>query len=138
MNEPILELIRSAWNLLESEQWDEMLAKAGEAQAAAKKAGFSVGVSRSLSVQAFVHYIRSDFQTALSECVEALRIGGSDAETKVPARGVLALVNWSWAITRRHFGIATAPCRCWKIPTTRLPKRSASRFVEGFCSRLAK
>lgn len=95
MSEQVSELLRRAWQLQESEQWDEMLALATEARNLAEAAGFAPGRPRALAVEAFVHYIRSDFKTALAECIEALRLAGGDAEAEARTRGVLALVHWS-------------------------------------------
>jgi signal transduction histidine kinase len=72
-----------------------MLALAAEARSLSEQTGFAPGVPRSLAVQAFVHYIRSDFRTALSECIEALQQSAGDAEAECRARSVLALVHWS-------------------------------------------
>jgi signal transduction histidine kinase len=91
----ISELLDEAWRFRESEQWERMLALAGEARVLSEQAGFGVGIPRALAVQAFVHYIRSDFRTALSECIEALQLAAGDAEAECRARSVLAMVHWS-------------------------------------------
>jgi signal transduction histidine kinase len=72
-----------------------MLALAAEARSMSEEIGFAAGIPRALAVQAFVHYTRSDFRTALSECIEALHMGVGDAEAECRARSVLALVHWS-------------------------------------------
>lgn len=95
MLEDILKRLREAWDLLESEDWDRMLKVAEESRVQSEKAGFSIGTARALALEAFVHYIRADFKTALSECIEALHLGAGDAESESRIRGVLALVHWS-------------------------------------------
>jgi tetratricopeptide (TPR) repeat protein len=60
-----------------------------------KKQASPPGVARSFAVTAFAHYIRADLRTALSECMEALRLAPRDAETESRARAVLALIHWS-------------------------------------------
>lgn len=72
-----------------------MLALAAEARSLSEQIAFAPGIPRSLAVQAFVHYIRSDFRTALSECIEALQLAAGDAEAECRARSVLAMVHWS-------------------------------------------
>ena len=74
--ERISHLLNSAWQFRESEHWEDMLALAAEARALSEKTGFAPGVPRSLAVQAFVHYIRADFRTALAECIDALQYAG--------------------------------------------------------------
>jgi signal transduction histidine kinase len=93
--ERISHLLNTAWQFRESEHWEEMLALAAEARALAEKSGFGPGVPRSLAVQAFVHYIRADFRTALAECIDALQMAGGDLEAECRARSVLAMVHWS-------------------------------------------
>lgn len=95
MSAQISELLQQAWQLRESEQWEKMLELAAQARMLSEETGFSPGVPRALAVQAFVHYIRSDFQTALAECIEALRLSSGDVEAESRSRGVLALVHWS-------------------------------------------
>ena len=72
-----------------------MLAIAAEARAISERIGFTCGHPRALAVEAFVHYIRSDFNTALSLCTEALHCASGDVETEARTRGVLALVHWN-------------------------------------------
>lgn len=93
--ERISHLLKTAWEFRESEQWEEMLALAAEARALSEQIGFAPGVPRSLAVQAFVHYIRADFRTALSECIDSLQLAAGDVEAECRARSVLALVHWS-------------------------------------------
>ena len=70
--ERVSQLLAEAWHLRESEQWDRMLALAEEAREVAVQSGFAPGVPRAIAVRGFVHYIRSDFRAALSDCIEAL------------------------------------------------------------------
>ncbi|HYI93076.1 MAG TPA: tetratricopeptide repeat protein, partial [Bryobacteraceae bacterium] len=95
MSAQISALLHKAWQLQASEQWDEMLALAAEARELSDRIGFSPGRPRALAVEAFVHYIRSDFRTALAQCIEALRLSRGDIEAEARVRGVLALVHWS-------------------------------------------
>jgi signal transduction histidine kinase len=95
MSHKVSEILLSAWQLQESEKWDQMLALAAEARALSENVGFPLGHPRALAIEAFVHYIRSDFDTALRRCTEALRLGAGDAETEARTRGVLALVHWT-------------------------------------------
>jgi signal transduction histidine kinase len=91
----VSELLRKAWHLQDTEQWDEMLRLAAEARAISERIGFTLGRPRALAVEAFVYYIRSDFKTSLSLCTEALRLASGDAEAEGRTRAVLALVHWS-------------------------------------------
>ena len=91
----IASLLESAWRLRESEDWEQMLVLAAEARELSEQTGYSAGISRALAVQAFVHYIRSDFRKALAECIEALHLALGDAEAECRARSVLAMVHWS-------------------------------------------
>ncbi len=91
----VSQLLATAWQLRESEQWDRMLALAEEARSVSEDAGFGPGIPRAIAIQAFVHYIRADFRTALSECIEALQLASGDADAECRARSVLALVHWS-------------------------------------------
>jgi signal transduction histidine kinase len=91
----VSELLRKAWQLQESEQWDDMLAIAAEARTVSERVGFAAGHPRALAVEAFVHYIRSDFKAALSVCAEALHLASGDIEAEARTRGVLALVHWN-------------------------------------------
>ena len=91
----IEELLRRAWELRITEEWDETLAVSEEARALSERVGFMPGVSRAYSTQAFVHYIRSDFRRALSLSIDALHMTGGDAEAECRARSVLAMVHWS-------------------------------------------
>ncbi len=95
VNEQVSALLRSAWQMRESEQWDQMMALAEQARVLSEREGFAQGVPRAMAIQAFVHYIRSDFASAVSECIEALRLSAGDAETESRARSVLALVHWT-------------------------------------------
>jgi signal transduction histidine kinase len=88
-------LLKTAWQARDSEQWDHMLELAAEARMLSEQAGFAPGIPRSLALQAFVHYIRSDLRTALSECIKALHLAAGDAEAECRARSVLAMVHWS-------------------------------------------
>jgi signal transduction histidine kinase len=91
----ISQLLDTAWQFRESEHWEQMLALAAEARALSEQTGFAPGVPRSLAVQAFVHYIRADFRTALAECIDALQMAAGDVEAECRARSVLAMVHWS-------------------------------------------
>ena len=91
----ISELLASAWQLRESEQYDRMLELAEEARSLSEETGFTAGVPRAIAVRAFVHYIRSDFRVALTECIEALHMAHGDSEAEGRARSVLAMVHWS-------------------------------------------
>ncbi|HET8550585.1 MAG TPA: tetratricopeptide repeat-containing sensor histidine kinase [Bryobacteraceae bacterium] len=91
----VRELIEEAWNLRETEQWDKLLATAAEAKRLAEEYGDQTGVSLALSAQGFVHYIRSDFQTALSYCMDALKLSYGHVQAEGRARGILAMVHWS-------------------------------------------
>ncbi len=95
VSDQIAELIKKAWQLRESEQWDRMLALAEEARKLSEEHGIALGVPRALAIQAFVHYIRSDFEGALGESIEALRLSSGDDEAESRARSVLALVHWT-------------------------------------------
>ncbi len=95
VSEKISELVKTAWQLRESEQWDRMLALAEEARRLSEEHGVALGVPRALAIQAFVHYIRSDFEGALAESIEALRLSAGDEEAESRARSVLALVHWT-------------------------------------------
>ncbi|HYO81013.1 MAG TPA: tetratricopeptide repeat-containing sensor histidine kinase [Bryobacteraceae bacterium] len=88
-------MLREAWSLRESEQWERMLQMADEARLLSEQSGFNQGVPRALALRAFVHYIRSDFRTALSECIEALHLAAGDAEAECRTRSVLSMVHWS-------------------------------------------
>jgi signal transduction histidine kinase len=94
-SERISHLLKTAWEFRESEHWEEMLTLAAEARALSHEIGFAPGVPRSLAVQAFVHYIRADFRTALAECIDALHLAAGDVEAECRARSVLAMVHWS-------------------------------------------
>jgi signal transduction histidine kinase len=91
----IADLLRTAWEFRESEKWEEMLALAEEARSLSEQIGFRPGLPRSIAVRAFVHYIRADFPTALSEAIEALQLAAGDLEAECRARSVLAMVHWS-------------------------------------------
>lgn len=93
--ERIATLLKTAWHLRESEQWDRMLALADEARTLSEETGFAAGVPRALAMRAFVHYIRADFRTALNECIDALHLAAGDVEAECSARSVLAMVHWS-------------------------------------------
>jgi signal transduction histidine kinase len=93
--ETITELLRTAWEFRDSEQWEQMLALAAEARNLSEQSGFAPGVPRALAVQAFVHYIRADFRTALALCIEALQLASGDVEAESRARSVMAMVHWS-------------------------------------------
>lgn len=72
-----------------------MLALAAEARRLSEQDGVALGIPRALAIQAFVHYIRSDFEAALAESIEALRLSAGDEEAESRARSVLALVHWT-------------------------------------------
>jgi signal transduction histidine kinase len=91
----VRELVDQAWNLREGEHWDRLLATAEEARDLALAIGDQAGASLALSAQGFVHYIRSDFTTALSCCVEALKLSYGDEQAEGRARGILSMVHWS-------------------------------------------
>lgn len=93
--EQVASLLDAAWRLRDSEDWEQMLALAGQARELSESVGYSAGISRALALQAFVHYIRSDFRKALAECIEALHLALGDAEAECRARSVLAMVHWS-------------------------------------------
>jgi signal transduction histidine kinase len=95
VNDQVSGLLKSAWQLRESEQWDRMMALADEARELSEKSGFAQGIPRAIAIRAFVHYIHSDFASAVSECIEALRLSAGDPETESRARSVLALVHWT-------------------------------------------
>lgn len=95
VNEQISSVIKQAWQLRETEEWDRMLALGQEARVLAEQHGVSDAIPRALAVQAFAHYIRSDYESALNECIEALRLAAGDTESESRARSVLALVHWT-------------------------------------------
>lgn len=84
-----------AMEIRELEQWDRMLALAAEAQALSEEADYSRGIARSITVRAFVEYIRSEYAIAVKHCMEALSFAADDEETEARARSVLAVVQWS-------------------------------------------
>jgi signal transduction histidine kinase len=88
-------LLKIAFQVRELENWDEMLAFATEARQLAESIDYPLAVARSIGAQAFVHYIRSEYDTALNQCMTALTLAGSDLETEGKIRSVLALVHWS-------------------------------------------
>ena len=95
VSDRVSELIKAAWQLRDSEQWDRMLALADEARSLSEQGGFAPGIPRALAVRAFVHYIRSDFESAVHEGIEALQLSPGDDEAESSARSVLALVHWT-------------------------------------------
>jgi two-component system, NtrC family, sensor kinase len=88
-------LIKLAFRLRDDERWDDMLALAKEAEDLALSVDYTPGIARAIGIRAFVHYIRSEYGIALSECMEALALAGDDFETEGHLRSVLSLVHWS-------------------------------------------
>lgn len=88
-------LIRIAYRLRETEQWDRMLSLCLEAKSLADQLGDRPANAMAHTGVAFVHYIRSEFRTAFQECAEALQLGGGDETVECRARGLLALIHWS-------------------------------------------
>src|SRR5688572_3573341 len=88
-------LLSLAFQLRELEDWDEMFALATEARELAGKIDYTAGLARSIGTQAFVHYIRSHYETALDECMTALALAGPDPEGEGKIRSILSLVHWS-------------------------------------------
>lgn len=88
-------LIRSAMELRELEQWDEMVALSNQAFEISQRIEYRGGLARSIGIQAFVHYVRSNYRTALASCVEAMRLANGDPEIEARVRPVFALVHWS-------------------------------------------
>jgi signal transduction histidine kinase len=91
----IAALIKTAWQQRDTEQWDRMLDIANELREVAEQKGERTGVAQALAIRAFVFYIRSEFETALGECIEALRLSAGDPDPESRARGVLAMVHWT-------------------------------------------
>ena len=88
-------LLKFALELRGHEDWDEMFTLASEARELSEAIDYPRGLSFSLGTQAFVHYIRSNYETALDECMKALALAGSDPEGEGKIRTVLSLVHWS-------------------------------------------
>src|SRR5690606_11729760 len=88
----------------------------------------TAAMARALGLRAFVHYIRSDYKTALSECTDALRLaaGNKDAEGKV--RLVLAHVHWSLG----NFDEALRQA----ARASEMLRESGDRINEAFCHAL--
>lgn len=72
-----------------------MLSLADEARALSEQDSYTHGIACAIAVQAFVFYIRSDFETALSRSIEALRVAAGDEIAESRARSVLAMVHWT-------------------------------------------
>jgi signal transduction histidine kinase len=88
-------LLTLALQLRELEDWDEMLVLSTEAQELAEAVGYTSGIARSMGTQAFVHYIRAEYDTALHICMTALSLAGSDLDAEGKIRSVLGMVHWS-------------------------------------------
>jgi two-component system, NtrC family, sensor kinase len=88
-------LLNLAFHLRELEDWDEMFALAGEARELSENAGYTRGIAHSLGIQAFVHYIRSEYETALDKSMKALALAGDDIDGEGKIRSILGLVHWS-------------------------------------------
>ena len=84
-----------AYLLREQEQWDRMMALAGEAQEIAQECGYTSGLATSLVLQGFVRYFQSEYQKAFALLLEALSLASGDELAEGRARSVLALVHWS-------------------------------------------
>jgi signal transduction histidine kinase len=90
------QLSREAFHLRESEQWDDMLTMAEEARELAETIDYRAGIARAVAVRAFVRYMRSDFQAAINDCMDAIEMSaGQDAEGEGKALATLAMVNWT-------------------------------------------
>jgi tetratricopeptide (TPR) repeat protein len=129
----VSELLRKAWRLQESEQWDEMLAIAVEARAISERIGFASGHPRALAVEAFVHYIRSDFNTALRLCTEALHLASGDVEAEARTRGVLALVHCDLGNYREALSSSEHAIDLLTRPGDEIAKAFAYALREGYC-----
>lgn len=91
----ISSLLSTAWQQRVSEQWDRMFELANEARALSEQRGDRKGLAEALAVRAFVFYIRSEFDAALGECIEALRLSAGDPAAESRARVVLSMVHWT-------------------------------------------
>ena len=79
------------------EQWAVMLERSEQALQLSDQIGYQPGRAESLSHQAFAEYMRSDFNSAISKSMEALRLG-IDSDSLAPqgyAHAVLCLIHWS-------------------------------------------
>lgn len=90
------QLTRDAFHLRESEQWDDMLAMAEKGRALAESIDYRPGIARAIAVRAFVRYLRSDFQAAINDCMDAIEMSaGQDPEGEGKALATLTMVNWT-------------------------------------------
>jgi two-component system NtrC family sensor kinase len=126
--ERVKALLELAYALREQEEWDRMLELTSEAIVLAEANGDSDSLARGLSLRAFVHYIRSDYQTALAECGDALRLAAGNIDTEGKARIVLAHVHWS-------LGNFEEALRQSKRASEML-RQSGDRITEAFCHAL--
>jgi hypothetical protein len=69
MSDDAARLLERAWKLREFEQWDEVPTLVQQARSVSENAGYTAGAARSVATSAFAHYIRSDLDTALRECM---------------------------------------------------------------------
>jgi signal transduction histidine kinase len=88
-------LISVAFHRRNLERWDEMIAMATEARELSESIGYSAGIASGMGLQAFVYYIRSEYDTSLAHCMKALSLTENDPDTEGKIRGVLSLVHWS-------------------------------------------
>ena len=61
---------------------------------------FASGHPRAPAVEAFVHYIRSDFKTAFSLCTEALQLASDDGPERPARVSCWPLFTGIWELSR--------------------------------------
>jgi signal transduction histidine kinase len=84
-----------AYSLTGAEEWDRMQTLGQESSEIARSIGYAHGEARGLGILAFVRYIRSDFKTALANCMEGLRLAQGDNHAEARIRVVLGMVHWT-------------------------------------------
>ena len=88
-------LLKLAMELRGLEDWEEMAVLATEALELSEHVGYTHGIAHGIGIQAFVHYIRSEYEVALDKAMKALAIAGDDVEGEGKLRTILSLVQWS-------------------------------------------
>jgi signal transduction histidine kinase len=85
------------WDLRHGEDWNRVLELAHEARELADSCGYQRGVAGSLRNAAFAHYMLSNFEAAIAESLESLRLFQEvgDSQGEAHARAVIGFVHWT-------------------------------------------
>jgi signal transduction histidine kinase len=85
------------WDLRHGDDWNRVLELAQEAKELADSCGYQRGVAGSLRNAAFAHYMLSNFEAAIAESLESLRLFQevADSQGEAHARAVIGFVQWT-------------------------------------------